>query len=542
MAMAFQSEFSPPRSPTLKPSLARRLFFEADKKTSEEVLQRVEAAVLRKRLLLQVRLWVVLVSCALVLPLCWALFCAQATVEQAEAHNERVKATVYAQKASAAAAAAHKMAALNARLEAAAERRRNASPATSPVLRQSKMPFADGKFVLSAAMVEPVPITEEEEKERREVEWAMAASSRPLHEELAAQLEAVNGDYGQLTAWMKEPATIGLVAEWLGSLGVERKLAKRLLALVYLSHDASTPLDDSDAADKVMAREASRFKGKLWRQLRPDPTHDTVAGKKSGGEAFAYSFTRARRFYAAWSAQDVPKQAHVVDEALTRLRDAIMRRRVQHAHDGTDPIPPEDLLAQVKALAGDAAEAEARARFNQAWAPVSRDNLEVRVREVATRAMWDAIRVQVASGQYDGLWGVLGELQQAMSALVAHSERAREELADRFDAAWIEQQATAGCLSTEQVHGLLRYVTECIASWQAPIDDEDARTWAATVEETIAATGGMPLPEFIIAHLVNFLATAIKRLGKVYERVLALSAEVGGLRETAAALDAAEEV
>ena len=32
-------------------------------------------------------------------------------------------------------------------------------------------------------------------------------------------------------------------------------------------------------------------------------------------------------------------------------------------------------------------------------------------------------------------------LNQAMSALVAHSPRAREALSDRFDAQWIAQQA-----------------------------------------------------------------------------------------------------
>ena len=405
---------------------------------------------------------------------------------------------------------------------AAPERRKNwrthPSPATSPSPGAAMVPALEED---AFALPEAASAAAEE-----------AVVPTPLHEEITAQLAACGGEFPALAQWMKEPATIGLVAEYLSSLGIERTLAKKLLALAYMAYDAEAMFDDSDA-DKVMKREASRFKKMLARQLKRGT-------EQASNEPFEASFTRARRFYAAWSRQDIPKQARVVDEALQRLQDAMLRIRAQQVHNGTEAAPPEDILAQIRALAGEAAEQAARRQFAQPWELVRAEALEARVRETASRALFDSLKAQVESGDYTGLFGILGELQAAMTALVAHSPRAKEELDDHFDAKWIKQQASAGCLSVIQVHAMMRYLVERISGWQAPVDDGDTRSWAAGVERTLAGTDSMALPHFIATHLVDFLAGAVERVGKVYQRVMELSGQMDSLHERAAELDAEE--
>jgi len=149
-------------------------------------------------------------------------------------------------------------------------------------------------------------------------------------------------------------------------------------------------------------------------------------------------------------------------------------------------------------------------------------SLEARVKAAATRAMWDAVQAQVEVADYSGLFSLLGELQHAMTALVAHSPRAREALADRFDAAWIAQQAGAGALSLEDVHRLIEYLVGEIGGWQAPVDDEDTRTWAARVHALLASSRELDLEVFISRHLVGFLREALERVGRVYQRAMAL--------------------
>ena len=156
-------------------------------------------------------------------------------------------------------------------------------------------------------------------------------------------------------------------------------------------------------------------------------------------------------------------------------------------------------------LAGEEAEAAARTQFHLPWQPTSATALEEQVRQVATRALFDSLKEQVAAGEYSGLFGLLGELQGAMSALLASSKAAQEELADRFDAKWIEQRANAGCLETADVHQLMRYLVERISSMQAAADDAETATWSTVVLQTLERTRAMALGDFIAAELPGFL-------------------------------------
>jgi len=196
--------------------------------------------------------------------------------------------------------------------------------------------------------------------------------------------------------------------------------------------------------------------------------------------------------------------------------------------------PPEDLLIQIGALGGPEAEAEARRVYSLPWEVVDGATLEARVREVAMRAMWDSVQAQVESGEYSGLFSLLGELQQAMSALVAHSPRAREALADRFDAKWIAQQAAAEALSLEDVHRLIAYLLDEIGGWQAPVDDDDMRAWAAQVHGLLASSRDLALEVFISRHLVSILQQALERVGRVYQRVNDMALRTGAAAPAAA--------
>lgn len=244
---------------------------------------------------------------------------------------------------------------------------------------------------------------------------------------------------------------------------------------------------------------------------------------QAASEAFEASFHRARRFHAAWSRHDVPKQTQQAEKALRGLQRELMTERQRQAQAGVAPQPPADLLAQIGALGGPEAEEEARRVFAQTWEVVDRASLEARVREVAMRAMWDSVQAQVDAGEYSGLFSLLGELQQAMGVLVAHSPRATEALSDHFDAQWIAQQAAAGVLSLENVHRLMAYVVDQIGGWQAPVDDDEMRAWATQVHDLLASSRDLALEVFISRNLIGFLKEALERVGRVYQRVLALA-------------------
>mmetsp|Transcript_25352 Transcript_25352/g.59144 ORF Transcript_25352/g.59144 Transcript_25352/m.59144 type:complete len:159 (-) Transcript_25352:628-1104(-) len=137
--------------------------------------------------------------------------------------------------------------------------------------------------------------------------------------------------------------------------------------------------------------------------------------------------------------------------------------------------------------------------------------------------MRDALKEQVVAGEYSGLYGLLEELQKAMLALVAHSERSRDDLIDHFDPKFIEQQATHGALDTEDVAALMRYLAANIVSYQAAADEAEAQAWAREVEASLERSSGMPLQAFISAHLLDFVHVAIERVQKVYLRVRQLA-------------------
>merc|ERR1719284_1430187 len=128
--------------------------------------------------------------------------------------------------------------------------------------------------------------------------------------------------------------------------------------------------------------------------------------------------------------------------------------------------PPEETFSQIRRIGGEEAEAEARRRYEGAWQVVrSTSDLEATISEIAQRAFWDSLGAAVASGEYEALFTVLDEMQQGMVALVAHSARHTDELKDKFDAKWLQQQAEHGALEPADVHALMRYVAGTLVEW-----------------------------------------------------------------------------
>ena len=118
-----------------------------------------------------------------------------------------------------------------------------------------------------------------------------------------------------------------------------------------------------------------------------------------------------------------------------------------------------------------------------------------------------------------------------MLATVAHSVRQRDEINDRFDAKWLEQQAAAGALTLAEVHNLdaVRRADE-IEGWQAPADAPAAAAWVAEVTGPVEATAGDDPGPFIASHLPDFVGRAVDNVGAVYKRIVELQEELGRQR------------
>jgi len=493
---AFDDGLPRPASPQREKFLKERLG-RARQPSPEKCIERVERAVWKRQRLIQ------------------------ATKEAAATKNRRAKQVAVSTKEKRAVSSAHMMAALEARLEAAAERRKAISRGSTPPASPASQPAASPKQTFEPLALSlhpslacpPPPAPSRDPSFAPTADVASAPPSLPEPDDGLALLGQLNGctDADSVQEWVKARETIAMAGRWLGERGVEAKHARKMLALAYM---ACQPQDffDGSQNDSIMQREAKRFDSKLRHAL-----------EGLGLEGFAAAFTRARRFYAAWAAQDVPKQAAQVDAVLGRLHEALMGIRAQQARENAPLAPPEDILTQIRLLGGAEAEAAARQQYAQPWQEVRGEDLAARVREAATRAFWDAVAAQVNEGQYAALFDVLRELQQAMRALLAHSPARVEELEDKFDAAWIEQQASSGVLATEQVHALMSFVASTIASWQAPADEAATAAWAGAVDEMISRTRGMELVPFITEYLLHFLRGAIDRVGQVYQRLMAMA-------------------
>lgn len=293
--------------------------------------------------------------------------------------------------------------------------------------------------------------------------------------------------------WMQQADVLTQTREWLSDEGVDPRAARVVLAYVYMSCGAGEVFEEGNAADRVMRCEVKRFYAAMQASL--GGTH----------RDFPAAVSRARRFYRAWSVGD---RDRTVTYLLASLRDASRQA----------PQDTAATLALVRAVGGAAA-------YQRGLSAARVAPLSAQVAAVAERAFWDVVKEQVAEGNYDGLYALLGELQEALLALVANAPREREKINDRFDADWIRQQGEHGCLTTETIQAMVGFLLATITDWCAPADDRSVRAWEERVRKELDATRDLPVADFVKRFLVSFLSEAFGHVQHMYRRVAALRRE-----------------
>lgn len=390
----------------------------------------------------------------------------------------------------------------------------------------------------------------------------LRAASLHLLAEIDSRRQAAAWD--SLAEWVQSQSTVDLVQSILIAHGAHRQGNARLVLVMITMHLEARSMFDCEAShDKIMRREANRFMRQLKHSLSSGfTTASQHSAKLAVNEPLSVSLTRVGRFYHAWAYIDRPlttdallatlvvmnaREAEAGDSAhqMDISSESVTSMSPMHAGDShsvdvvaapvpapeTPVIQPEHIFSLLGAIGGAEVETEGRARYAGRWHQVRASRLVETVTEVATRAYWDAVNAEIASGRYDALWDVLTELQHAMRALASSSVISIEDLDDKFDVAWLRTQVEHGALETAQVHHLMKFLMATISSWQAPADDADTSAWVALTEAYLLSTSDMPLGEFIQTYLVRFIRGAIERVGQVYKRTMEMVTE----REVAAA-------
>lgn len=313
--------------------------------------------------------------------------------------------------------------------------------------------------------------------------------------------EHTSSEFNVRVAWMKADVTKTLVRDAFTAVGVSSCNPQCILALFLLATDDEALTDTEH--DVIMRTEAKRFHASMEKLFDGDAS------------TISEDLRRAMRFYAAWRNADIP---HTLDQLLaSAVAHCVRQRDAGVAEESIEQ--PEDIFSQIRMISPEA-EAEARQRCRQMWRPVRREDMTQTIAQVAQRAFWDVIQEQISQGDYSGLFHVLEEARGALNALAVHMPSTLEDLDDKFDVAFIRQQAEHGALETENVHGLMQYLIDVVSRLQAPVDDENARTWKENNQSIIDATKNMALDEFICAHLLTFLSQTIERLQLVYTRMI----------------------
>ena len=233
-----------------------------------------------------------------------------------------------------------------------------------------------------------------------------------------------------------------------------------------------------------------------------------------GADGEAHEAEARRLFGGDWASLRAENKKMMTDVLLVALSEC--------AHDVEMPQEQVDaaherLYADVKRLEGE--DGEARARLVTQATSVQATDLLGHVTEIAHRAFWDAIREEVEAGKTDALLAQVEELQRAMRALVAHSQARSAELADRFDAAWLRQRIEADALDADDLVSLMAYVCETLCEWQAPVDEAEAREWAARHAERARTADPA---RFMADAVLPFVRECIGRVQTVYKRLVEL--------------------
>ena len=334
---------------------------------------------------------------------------------------------------------------------------------------------------------------------------------------LLADIQSLtDSDFVARTTWLKKSETVAHFKGCMEELGVDSSTytPKVLLGIVFMALDADQVFSAEDD-DVIMKREACRFKDKLEIALGGSSTN------------FADEVVRAQRFHKAWRLRDVP---HTIEN----LTASVVAHGVREREQGVEqPQPPEHILAQIRLLDREAEE-EARRRFHVAWRRVAPQDIGTVVADAAERALWDVITERVQQGDFVALFGVLGEMRDAIKALVAHNPTRASAIEESFDVDLIKQQAEHGALTHEDVCKLMSYVVDTVSEMQAPIDDGDAREWKEATERVIAEAENTDLVTFAHDKLIPFLKASMHRIRAVYKRMMEFGEALSRARDAEA--------
>jgi hypothetical protein len=322
--------------------------------------------------------------------------------------------------------------------------------------------------------------------------------------------------FDALTDWMRKPEATAMTQRWLEAVAppINPPLqfprdAKILLTFIMMHQEAEVMFTRAPM-DQVMHKLVAEWHTAFTQVLNP-----SADSSSSSVVNFGEQTSKTRHIFAAWKSKDKELVGKYLTDKISLMR-------------GMQPPPPaeefERVLQEIRALAGEEAEAAARVQADRHMTRCTREDLPSIVAATVKRAMWDAIREQMGTaGKFDKLFAVLTEMREAMLALTGHSERERTDIMEHFDVEWLLQRANGGTLDGPAVGGLVRYVTDKIVRMQAVADDAEASAWAT---ETIRHLEAAPdLQSYLMGEddLQAFVDGAFERMVRVHQRVVELT-------------------
>ena len=307
--------------------------------------------------------------------------------------------------------------------------------------------------------------------------------------------------FEERTAFAMNRSHLHAVTTWLGGLSPDlgtEPCARSVFGLMLMHADAGEMLSQS-AVDYVMRDVSAQF---------VDSLRAAVSGDALG---FVDVLARCRGLMMAWRKRDAPLTLRFL------LDDVVLAKS-----DGRPAEEVEKLFDQIRSIGGVEAETRARRRHGD-MESVSAEDFEKRLADAYRRAFWDSLREEVAGSEgqppsFERLFLVLQELKDALKALVAHSDRQKALIDERFDVPWLKQQADHQCLDTSLIHQTMRWVSERIVMYQAAADTAEALAWGQQVERD-TANDARPFPE-TLPVLIDFMRDGFAHIEKVYARVL----------------------
>ena len=302
------------------------------------------------------------------------------------------------------------------------------------------------------------------------------------------------GDFASRSRFVRDRERIDGVKRL---LDCDETLARVFFSLLILHAESDEMLNLDDPLDSVLYRIATGVR--------------TRAGV--GDEGLRDAVVRAKRVFDSWKRRDKAAVVNFLEEECVRHRE--------------DAGGNETRFQQIRGIAGPEAEERARQRCARNWTRVHLRDLENTVNEIAEQAYWDAMRARVSEdGDVEGtLFPLIHSLQRAILALLSAAPRRAQNVREQFDVDFLVQMHRANALTRRDVGRYVEYVSNLIASMQAPADDHDVRPWA----QRVRARAGMdtPLREYL-GEVVVVVREASQHLGRIVQRLQAYRDQVAG--------------